>query len=127
MLVSASTADGLACDPWAQDEDSRLSRKIRSASAGRSTTATVVARVPTCGARGFLHNHHQGGWRQVGHDPDLLMLLCAVHRALHHDGRMSITGRDSAGFRFFRRDGLELVPPMRLLWEPNPFATSEAA
>ena len=35
--------------------------------------------------------------------------------------------RNSTGFRFFRRDGLELVPPMRVLWEPNPFAPNEAA
>ena len=55
------------------------------------------------------------------------MLLCAVHHALHHEGRLLITGRDSTGFRFFRRDGLELVPPMRVLWEPNPFAPNEWA
>jgi hypothetical protein len=123
VLMSTPTADALSCDPWVQDEEGHLRRKIPEhirrkiyhRDRGR-------CRVPTCGARGFLHNHHQGGWRQVGHDPDLLMLLCAVHHGLHHDGRMLITGRDSTGFRFFRRDGLELVAPMRVLWKPTPVA-----
>jgi len=123
VLLSAATADELSCDPWVQDEEGHVRRKIPEhirrkiyhRDRGR-------CRVPSCGARGFLHNHHQGGWRQVGHDPESLMLLCSVHHALHHDGRMLITGRQSTGFRFFRRDGLELVEPMRVLWEPNPFA-----
>jgi hypothetical protein len=123
VLMSTATADGLGCDPWVQDDEGHLHRKIPEhirrkiyhRDRGR-------CRVPTCGARGFLHNHHQGGWRQVGHDPELLMLLCAVHHGLHHKGRVLITGRDSTGFRFFRRDGLELVAAPRVLWQPTPVA-----
>lgn len=64
--------------------------------------------VPGCRHRVYLHIHHEGGYEQVGHDLEHMLLLCSAHHRMRHQGWVRIEGVGSTGFRFFRIDGVEI-------------------
>lgn len=64
--------------------------------------------VPGCRHRVYLHIHHEGGYEQVGHDLEHMLLLCSAHHRMRHQGWVRIEGTGSTGFRFFRIDGVEI-------------------
>lgn len=68
-------------------------------------------RAPGCKNRGYIHIHHEPGWKATGHDPDRMLLLCTTHHRMRHLGYLTIQGRHSTGFRFFLSDGTELKAP----------------
>lgn len=49
-----------------------------------------MCEVEGCGAPGFLHVHHEGGWQAIGHDPERMLMLCARHHAARHRGLLQI-------------------------------------
>lgn len=77
-------------------------------------------RAPRCKNRGFLHLHHEPGWKATGHDPDCMLLLCTTHHRMRHLGFLTIQGRHSTGFRFFLSDGTELTAPATVTSPPPP-------
>lgn len=65
--------------------------------------------VPGCRHRVYLQIHHEGGYEQVGHDLEHMMLLCSGHHRMRHQGWVRIEGVGSTGFRFFRVDGVQIT------------------
>lgn len=67
---------------------------------------------PGCTSHGRLQAHHVLHWLWGG-PTDLanLVLLCERHHRGHHDGDFTIRPLARAGFRFLRRDGLDLSRP----------------
>jgi hypothetical protein len=65
--------------------------------------------VPGCRHRAYLHIHHEGGYEQVGHDLEHMLLLCSGHHRMRHQGWVRIEGVRSTGFRFFRVDGVQIT------------------
>lgn len=112
VLLDPARAALLECDAVLQDADGARTRKIpprvRSAVYVRDRGACVV---PGCGARGFLHQHHEGlgGWRETGHDPDIVCLLCFGHHQQRHQGLLKVEPLGGGRFRCRRADGQELV------------------
>jgi hypothetical protein len=114
-------------DAFVQDAKGDVSRTIPSRIRRRvyaRDRGTCV--VPGCGARGFLQNHHEGerGWKETGHDEELLFLLCTAHHALRHEGWLRIGGTVSTGLRWLNASGKELEGPEVSTWWPEPPATS---
>jgi Domain of unknown function (DUF222)/HNH endonuclease len=67
-------------------------------------------RYPGCGSRSGLEAHHVRHWIDGGRtDMRNLILLCARHHHLHHDGFFSIVARGRSKFGFVRADGRELA------------------
>ena len=76
-------------------------------------------RVPGCGNRTWDHLHHEGGWKNVGHDPEFLVSLCPAHHVARHDELLKIVF-DAGRATFSRADGvllgevnLRALPPAR--------------
>lgn len=65
---------------------------------------------PGCDRRAFIHRHHEGGWRVVGHDPKRVLLLCDSHHRDRHEGHFTIEG-GYPDFRFVLADGTPVVAP----------------
>lgn len=62
--------------------------------------------VPGCRLSTFPEIHHLDRRSEGGtHDPDRLILLCSIHHAAEHEGRLIIEGRASDGFEFRHADG----------------------
>jgi hypothetical protein len=71
-------------------------------------------RVDGCRNMGFLHKHHVGGRKKVGHDPDRMLLLCEEHHAACHDGSMRMWALGKGAFRFRLADGSRVrAAPLR--------------
>lgn len=70
-------------------------------------------RVPGCTNRAYLDRHHEGGFLEVGHDPDHVFLLCDNHHRARHAGDFVVTIEDRV-VRFFRLDGVPLGDGFRL-------------
>ena len=112
VVLSPARAALLACDAVVQEADGSRTRKIPA-----KIRALVYARdrgtcrAPGCGARGFLHEHHEGlgGWRETGHDPDKIVLTCLGHHTQRHKGLLRIEPLGGGQFRFVRSDDQELV------------------
>lgn len=97
-----------------QDEEGKVSRTIpRALQRQLWERDRGCCQVPGCGRTRHLHIHHEGdgegGYLQIGHDPDRMLHLCTTHHVLRHQGWLRITGRHSTGFRFLRADGTELT------------------
>jgi hypothetical protein len=123
--ISPAELEALACDAEVVDirqEKARLSRTIpprikrfvRARDHGR-------CRVPTCENRAHVHFHHEGGWRNVGHDPLSVYLICVGHHQAIHDGDLSVGKLAPGRFEFFRLDRgsigeIDLNKPMESPW-----------
>jgi hypothetical protein len=112
VLLDPARAALLVCDAVVQEPDGRRSQRIPP-----RIRAMVYARdrgrcrVPGCGARGFLHQHHEGagGWRETGNDPDGIVLTCFGHHQARHMGLLTIEPLGGGRFRFVGANGQELV------------------
>jgi hypothetical protein len=121
------------CDREVQDEDGKVTRTVPRALRRKLWERDRgCCQVPGCRRTRYLHLHHegegQGGYLQIGHDPDRMFHLCTTHHLLRHQGWLRITGRHSTGFRFFRANGEELteqaarLPVVDLTTPPAPGA-----
>ncbi len=61
-------------------------------------------RVPSCGNATWLDLHHEGGWRNVGDDPEKIVTLCGSHHDALHKGALKIIF-DSGRVTFTLADG----------------------
>jgi hypothetical protein len=113
--VSQATVDEALCNAELSDvtgDPARLSRTVPPRIARHVHDRDHGrCRAPGCKNRGFLHIHHEPGWKATGHDPDCMLLLCTTHHRMRHLGYLTIQGRHSIGFRFFLSDGTELTAP----------------
>jgi len=66
-------------------------------------------RVPGCSNVAFIERHHQGGWKNVGHDPAHMFLACDAHHAAIHDGALHVKIVHGEP-RFTLADGTPLEP-----------------
>ncbi len=74
--------------------------------------------VPGCGNRGFVARHHEGGWREVGHDPARAYVICFQHHTDRHLGRLLVElAGGAAAFRL--ADGSPLGAPVALVSCPR--------
>jgi hypothetical protein len=62
---------------------------------------------PGCRHRTFTDVHHEGGWRNVGHDPKKMLTLCVGHHIGRHFEDFTIRF-EADGPHFFRADGSEI-------------------
>ncbi|HKA88059.1 MAG TPA: HNH endonuclease [Haliangiales bacterium] len=115
VAVEAVVAELADCDAQRVDEAGRATQDIPP-----TTRRAVVRRqhgrcaVPGCRHAVFTDVHHirlrsEGGT----HDPDNLILLCAVHHGAVHRGAVSIYGSWSTGLRFTHADGSTYGAPAR--------------
>src|SRR5262249_36879191 len=80
---------------------------------------TVIARdgdrcrFPGCPNRGFVQEHHEGGWREVGHDPTRTYVLCPQPPADRHSGRI-LAAIDGTVLQFALADGTAVGDPIEL-------------
>jgi hypothetical protein len=69
-------------------------------------------RFPGCAMRRFVNAHHVVPWDDLGPtDMDNLMLLCAAHHRLFHEGEYRIDRLGHGRFTFRRPDGRVIAPP----------------
>ncbi len=126
-VVAAETQEGPVAVPPAQVEEALCNAEIEDVRCGPAariattvplTTARHVhardrgrCKAPRCRLRGYLHVHHQGGRRRVGHDRKKMMLLCPVHHRMVHENKIAIEPVDG-GFMFTLTEGAapEFVP-----------------
>src|SRR5262249_37086104 len=57
--------------------------------------------------RAFTDRHHEGGWRQVGHDPKRIVTLCSSHHTARHAGQLHVAFEGDEP-RFSLADGTPL-------------------
>ena len=62
-------------------------------------------RVPGCKNRAHVNLHHEGGWRNVGHAPLSVYVLCVAHHHAIHDGDLVVRTLAPGRFEFLRKDG----------------------
>lgn len=103
------------CSTEVQDAEGKVTRSVPRALRRKLWERDRGScQVPGCRRTRYLHLHHEGdgegGYLQTGHDPDRMLHLCTTHHLLRHQGWLRITGRHSAGFRFLRANGEEVVP-----------------
>ena len=65
---------------------------------------------PGCNNRIDLDRHHEGGWREVGHDPDRCLRLCVKHHRARHRKEIIIEG-SYPSFVFRLADGTLVEAP----------------
>jgi hypothetical protein len=65
-------------------------------------------RVPGCVNRAWIHLHHEGGWRRVGHDPLAVYTLCVAHHKARHEGDLVVHVLGLGRLAFLLRDGVLL-------------------
>jgi hypothetical protein len=76
---------------------SRIVRVVRARDRDR-------CQVPNCGERAWVQLHHEGGWKNTGHDADVIVSMCFRHHRQRHLGKMALE-IDRPLVRFKRRDG----------------------
>src|SRR5581483_1677530 len=67
-------------------------------------------RVPGCLNRAFIERHHEGGWKNVGHDPARMFLACSAHHQAIHDDALHVNYDKNNEPRFTLADGTPLEP-----------------
>jgi hypothetical protein len=114
VTVSPAIVDAATCDaqilPQAVTESGAIDRATQTIPPAirREVHARHHGRcaVPGCRLSTFLDCHHINLRSEGGtHDPETMILLCGVHHAAQHDGRLQIDGRYPTGFTFRHADG----------------------
>lgn len=103
------------CSTEVQDAEGKVTRSVPRAMRRKLWERDRGScQVPGCRRTRYLHLHHEGegegGYLQIGHDPDRMLHLCTTHHLLRHQGWLRISGRHSTGFRFVRANGDEVAP-----------------
>jgi hypothetical protein len=75
---------------------SRILKVVKARDKGR-------CQVPRCRQRAWVQLHHEGGWKNTGHDPDVIVSLCRSHHGQRHTGKLLIE-IDRPVVRFRRAD-----------------------
>jgi hypothetical protein len=110
--VPANELEAMACD--SEVLDVRKGPKAISRTIPPKVASFVQARdrgrcrVPGCRNRAWIHLHHEGGWRNVGHDRLAVYTLCVAHHTARHDGDLVVRVLGPGRLAFFRRDGVLL-------------------
>jgi hypothetical protein len=114
VALPPTESELLACDVERVNERGEITRNISERTRRIVFEADGMAcAVPGCGATLGLHYHHEApaGWRDVGDDPEFILLICSAHHRQRHEGWLTIKGARSTGFRFFRHGGGEILAP----------------
>ena len=122
--IAAETARRLCCDAGIvpvvdgpNGEPLSVGRRTRSIPpAVRRALASRDrgCRIPGCPATHRLHGHHVKHWANGGETSlDNLILLCANHHRLVHEGGFDMQRLDDGAFRFTNPHGLAISPPPR--------------
>lgn len=109
VQVSRETRDLITCCGERQDAKGKVSRDVPRALQRRLWELDRgMCSTPGCGETRYLQVHHEGGYRERGHDPEYMLHLCTLHHSARHKGWLRIEGRRSTGFRYLRFDGTSL-------------------
>jgi hypothetical protein len=118
--VPVAVARMLACDSGCVDvtvdergellDIGRRSRSIPAAIGRALWLRDGGCRVPGCGRRRHLHGHHLRGWAEGGATKlDNLVLLCAGHHRMVHEGELSLEREPTGALTFRTARGLPLT------------------
>lgn len=110
--VAPQTIERASCNSEVLDLREPNAKLVRTVP--KKVAREVIARtkgrcaVPGCPNLTWIEIHHEGGWRNTGHDPARMVPLCSAHHEDRHEERLRIEISERGEPRFFLADGSEL-------------------